>query len=117
LHAQKPRELTAVVKTSDTRIEVGAGDRAPHLISLAGFRGSPWLNRQEETLPASVEVNGATIPLTWQYRPELGSSDAHHAVFVYETPEPHLRLSWRWEARAAFGPIEHRITIENLGPQ
>ena len=117
LHAQMPRELTAVVKTSDTRIEVSAGSRVPRLISLAGFRGSPWLNRQEETLPASVEVNGVTVPLAWQYKPELGRSDARRAVFVYETPEPHLRLSWQWEARAAFGPIEHRITIENLSAQ
>jgi hypothetical protein len=117
LHAQKPREFTAVVKTSDTRIEVSAGSRAPHLISLAGFRGSPWLNRQEETLPESVEVNGATVPLAWRCKPELGSFDARHAVFVYETSEPHLRLSWQWEARAAFGPIEHRIKVENLSAQ
>jgi alpha-galactosidase len=35
-------------------------------------------------------------------------------VFVYESAEPHLRLSWVWEARADFGPVEHRLTVENL---
>ena len=30
---------------------------------------------------------------------------------------PRLRLRWEWEARADFGPIEHRISIENLSGQ
>ncbi len=38
-------------------------------------------------------------------------------VFVYESAHPHLRLRWQWEARAGFGPLEHRITIENLSGQ
>jgi hypothetical protein len=28
-----------------------------------------------------------------------------------------MLLRWQWEARAAFGPVEHRITIENLSGQ
>jgi hypothetical protein len=31
--------------------------------------------------------------------------------------EPHLRLRWEWEVRADFGPVEHRIAIENLSEQ
>jgi hypothetical protein len=26
-----------------------------------------------------------------------------------------LRLRWQWQARAAFGPIEHQTIVENLG--
>jgi alpha-galactosidase len=38
-------------------------------------------------------------------------------VFVYESSRPHLRLKWEWDARAAFGPVEHHTTIENLGSE
>jgi len=34
-------------------------------------------------------------------------------AFVYDSATPALRLTWEWIARAHFGPIEHRITIEN----
>src|ERR1035437_6132246 len=114
--ASEPRP-SAVVATSSVRLELSAGSHAPRLVRLAGHAGSAWRNRQEESLPASVEVNGATRPLTWHLKPGLGSADAHHAVFVYESTEPHLRLRWQWDARAGFGPVEHRITIENLGGQ
>lgn len=65
-------------------------------------------------LPSSVEENGATTSITWHLKPALGSADARHVVFVYESEQPHLRLLWKWEARAGFGPMEHTITVENL---
>jgi len=68
-------------------------------------------------LPAKVELNQATVPLTWQHKRELDRKEKHHVVVVYESLEPHLRLSWEWEARADFGPVEHRITVENLSGQ
>jgi hypothetical protein len=93
---------------------VSAGQSAPKLAGLSRPSGAAWRNTQEETLPASVEVHGAAVPVTWRLKRELGSADAHHVVFVYECAQPHLRLKWQWEARAGFGPVEHRITIENL---
>ncbi len=113
-NAQQAQNLVSVLKTSDARIEVRAGVDAPKLISISGRASAAWHNRQEESLPASIETNGAAIPLTWQLNPQLSRADAHHIVFVYESAQPHLRLQWQWEARAAFGPIEHRITVENL---
>jgi hypothetical protein len=95
-------------------VEVRAGQNAPFLTGLANPAGRTWRNEQGESLPASVEVNGATSPIVWRLKPELCSADAHHLVFVYESAEPHLRLRWQWDARAGFGPIEHRITVENL---
>jgi hypothetical protein len=108
---------SAELKTSDVRVEVRAGSTAPKLFRLIGSARSMWTNEAEETLPASVEINGATVPVTWRLKPALNKSDARNAVFVYESAEPHLRLSWQWEARADFGPLEHRITIENLSGQ
>lgn len=108
---------SAVLATADVRVELRAGESAPRLAGLFHPAGGAWRNREEETLPASVEVNGATVPVIWRLKPELGRADAHHAVFVYASAEPHLRLKWQWEARAGFGPVEHRITIENLSGQ
>lgn len=79
-----------------------------------GTKDTLWTNETTELLPASVQVNGADVPLTWQLHPQLGHADPRKVVFVYESMEPHLRLCWEWEARADFGPVEHRITIENL---
>ena len=81
---------------------------------IAGAVDHPWSNSADEPLPPSVEVNGVTVPLRWQLKSELGHADPHHVVFVYESDQPHLRLRWEWEARADFGPVEHRITIQNL---
>jgi hypothetical protein len=115
--AQQRGDPIAVLKTSDVRIEVSAGVSAPRLIVLAYRTHSSWRNQQEETLPSSVEINGASVPVSWRLRPRLGRADAQHVVFVYESSQPHLRLLWQWEARATFGPVEHRVTVENLSGQ
>ena len=52
--------------------------------------------------------------LAWQHQPQLDRVDPHHAIFVYDSVTPHLRLSWVWEARAAFGPVEHHVSVANL---
>ena len=109
-----PNSSGAELATSDERISLVAGDHAPRLIHLAGHSGEVWDNESEETLPTSVTIGGASIPIAWSYKPKLSTVDAHHVAFVYESTQPHLRLRWEWEARAAFGPIEHHITVENL---
>ena len=109
--ASGPRH-SAVLATADVRIELSAGDNAPRLTGSFQSGGlcvaQPTRKRR---CRRSVEVDGATIPVIWQLKPEQGSADAHHVVFVYESAQPHLRLRWQWEARAGFGPVEHRITI------
>ena len=87
------------------------------MIQIKGPAGLLLINKQEETLPATIEFGGATVPLIWQHKPSFDSADARHVVFAYESANPHLRLLWQWEARANFGPIEHRIRIENLSGQ
>ena len=106
-----------VVSNSTIRVYVRGDAQGPRLAWIEGSKDNLWSNQAVEPLPASVEINGAAVPLTWQLRPALGPHDPRKAVFVYESGAPHLRLSWIWEARADFGPIEHRIVIENLSGQ
>jgi len=104
----------ASLATRDVRLELNSGPNAPTLVELTNSAGSPWRNEESESLPGEVEVNGASVPVQWQLSPKLCTADVHRVVFVYESAQPHLRLRWQWEARAAFGPIEHTITVENL---
>src|ERR1019366_6103075 len=102
------------LETSDIRVRLNADAAAPMLTSLAGHGASSWQNEQKDALPASVELDGSRVALTWQLKAELTEADKRHVLFVYESAAPHLRLFWRWEARAAFGPLEHRIVVENM---
>jgi len=82
-------------------------------------QSNTWSNVADDRLPASVEVNGAPVAVKWRLKPELGEAAGRvrKVVFVYECAEPRLRLRWQWEARADIGPVEHRVTIENLSGQ
>ncbi|MGD0911236.1 MAG: alpha-galactosidase [Terracidiphilus sp.] len=108
-----------IVSNSSIHIYLRDDPNGPRLewiegAKIAGAADHPWSNSADEPLPPSVVVNGATIPLRWQLKSELGHADPHYVVFVYESDQPHLRLRWQWQARADFGPVEHRITIQNL---
>ena len=103
------------LSTSNIHLALSAGGPQPHLVWISGTAGLSLRNRAAEQLPSSVEINGGSVPLKWQHKAELDTADSHHVTFVYESTQPHLRLRWEWLARADFGPIEHRIVIENLG--
>lgn len=108
-----------LVSSADVMVALRAGEHSPRIESIDGPQGNTWSNLTEDTLPAKAEMGGATIPISWQLKSELGNTDGNHSrtVFVYESAKPHLRLRWQWEARANSGPVEHRITIENLSGQ
>jgi hypothetical protein len=61
-----------------------------------------------------VEQGGNRLPITWRLVPHSATVNARQVIFVYESKQPHLRLSWQWTTRATFGPIEHRIEVRNL---
>ena len=42
-------------------------------------------------------------------------SDSTQMALVYDAAAPRLRLTWWWRARAAEGPLEHGVRIENIG--
>jgi hypothetical protein len=105
-----------IVKTSDVTLMLSGLGPTPRLSLIDHLPELSLVNMAEEPLPATVEIDGAPLPITWQRKPELDEHEnARHAVLVYESAQPHLRLRWEWQARANFGPIEHRILIQNLG--
>src|SRR5215469_1495492 len=105
---------TAELNTADSRIVVEAGTDAPRLRSLQVRGQSKWENRSSEALINSVESADQTIPIHWRSDRDASHSDAKNVSFVYESENPHLRLTWSWTAREDYGPIEHQIRIENL---
>jgi len=104
----------ATLVTADVTLQFAAGPSAPRLLSIRGRDGDLWTNTTPETLPASVERGGQHLPLVWHNIPAATAVTPQRIAFVYESQQPHLRLTWEWAARAAFGPVEHSAVIENL---
>ncbi|MGA8088884.1 MAG: alpha-galactosidase [Terracidiphilus sp.] len=112
-HTLVPNQ-NVTLETSDIRVRLSTDSTAPVLVTLEIPGSSSWQNEQEDVLPASAEFDGSEVALTWHLNPELTEADKHHVAFVYESSAPRLRLHWRWEARADYGPLEHRIVVENM---
>jgi len=104
----------AVIANTDIAITLVPGKQAPRLDELRG-NGITLRNQSEETLPTSVFLSGTPVPLTWHFNFALSRTGPHAIVYVYESKTPHLRASWQWQTRSPNGPIEHQITIQNLG--
>ena len=113
--SQDPRPPYTVTNLSATLV-FRPDESGPKLVSVAGPPGFRLgiRNTCPELLPMSVEVNGKTVSLRWQLKSATHHDGEKEVEFVYESEEPRLRLLWRWQARADFGPIEHSITVENL---
>ena len=103
--------------TRNTQLAVEVAAAAPCVVQL-GEPGEPgqakWLNRKCEALPDHVESGSDRIPLHWTLDSSASKSTNELISVVYESQSPHLRLTWNWSAKEAYGPIEHSITIENL---
>ena len=97
-------DQTLVLRDEPTGPTLRLLDR-PHEFHFSNFA--------TETLPASVKVKSSDVPLHWRLI-SRSTDNTKHVVFVYESDTPRLRLSWEWQARADFGPIEHRVIVENL---
>ena len=105
------------LSTADTSIAVRAGDETPHLLSLRGSRIPALANRRQEALPAFLDANGAAHSLDWHLDRAASRADSREIVLVYRSVAPALELVSRWQARAAFGPIEHRLEVHNRGAE
>jgi len=110
-------QTTARLQTSDTELALEGGPTTPRLLSLTPTGQSAWENRASEVLIESAEVAGKPTPLHWTLNREASQIAKDHVVFVYDSASPQLRLTWEWRARAAYGPIEHQIRIQNLDSQ
>src|ERR1700677_2763369 len=107
-------QLSGSIHTGQTTLVLQAGREEPRLVSLQSGKFLAWPNGISERLIDSVQKGGRTVSLRW----ELDERDSHitgrAATFVYQSSSPRLRLTWKWEARAEYGPVEHSIAIENL---
>jgi hypothetical protein len=110
-------QSTQRLQTAETSVVLEAGRSAPRLRQMSVPGQPPWVNRGAEALPEYAEVGGHRQAVSWKLSAPTNQNDPHSVTltFVYETTSPHLRLIWEWQARAAYGPIEHQIRIENLG--
>ena len=98
---------------ADTYVSVAAGERSPRVTAFGTPGGPVWINRIAEALPEGVVVRGAPRRLTWRFD-RAGSHLAPRDIeLVYTSDAPHLKARWRWRARAAYGPLEHTIVLEN----
>ena len=110
-------QTSARLQTADTELVLEAGPETPRLLSLIVSGQVKWQNRASEVLIPSADVSGQTAPVHWRFNREASQIGEQRVAFVYDSTAPHLRLTWEWRTRQAYGPIEHQITIENLENQ
>lgn len=110
-------QVSARLETADTKLVLEAGIFSPKLVSLEVPGQPEWTNRSSEGLIPRVEISGRQAPLTWQLDLKASEIGTQRAAFVYESANPHLRLSWEWRVPEHYGPIEHQIRIRNLDRQ
>ncbi len=91
-HGQTQSVASTTLSTSNVRLELAAGKQSPRVVRIKSPAGFLLTNKQEETLPATIEFGGATVPLVWQHKPSLDHADAQHVV---------LRLRVRQSSSAA----------------
>src|SRR5450631_1837735 len=107
-------QTRALLQTSDTELVLEAGPAAPRLVSLS-IPGFPaWQNRSSEVLIPTADVADSPTPVLWTFNRVASQIGDERVTFVYDCAAPHLRLTWEWRTRQAYGPIEHQIRIDNL---
>src|SRR3984957_15148300 len=107
-------QTSARLQTADTDVTLEAGPEAPRLVTLAVPGQPAWQNRAPESLIASAEISDHATPIQWTFNRQASQTSTNQVIFVYDSASPRLRLAWEWRTRAAYGPIEHQIRIENL---
>ena len=105
------------VGNTSTALTIEATPNAPRIIALADARGSTWPSNDSVPLVDHATVGGKTVPLHWKLDVSATRQAYDALTLVYVSSKPSLRLSWQWRARAAEGPVEHTIHIENRSKQ
>jgi hypothetical protein len=104
---------TARLANGSNSLVVTADVEAPRVSSLATTNGDAWQGQQPAHLIDHANVGGREQRLRWRFNSALSHSDSSRVSFVYDAVGVALRLSWEWQARAEYGPIEHSVRIEN----
>src|SRR5438270_7988290 len=111
------RAVAGELASADTAIASEAGEQAPRLTTLRLRGASVGKNQTDEALPVHVEVGGAEQPLVWRLDRASSRFESRQIELVYTTKSPRLMVVWIWRVRAAYGPIEHTLLIQNLGKE
>jgi Melibiase/Glycosyl hydrolase family 36 C-terminal domain len=106
---------TGELASAETSIVVEAGEHAPWLRTLRGPAAAVWNNRSPETLPEEAEIQGSARVLVWHLDRTSSRFESREIELVYLAEGAPLKLRWRWRVPADHGPIEHSISIQNLG--
>jgi len=83
-------------------------------VDLEARAKGAWINRVPETLIDHVLIGTGKAPVKWKLNSGVSRVEPKRVVYEYDSDSPRLRLTWEWQSRADFGPIEHRILIQNL---
>ena len=99
--------------SADTYVSVEAGERAPRVTRFGTPGGLVWINRTAEALPERVVVRAAARRLNWRFDRAQSHFGSRDIELVYTSSTPRLQARWRWSVRAAYGPLEHSVVLEN----
>lgn len=106
-----------VIADADTAVTIAADPSSPRLAALSLRGVATWLNRAPDPLPDHVEVDGAARAVAWRLDASASHIAANAVELVYRADSPRLKGVWAWRARAANGPLEHTLTLQNLGAE
>jgi len=102
------------VGNRDATLVIRAESSRPRLLRIAGG-GAEFESATPVELIDHVEDEGVSRALQWHLDTAASRIEAAAVSLVYASEDPPLRLYWEWQARAAHGPLEHAIRIENRG--
>jgi hypothetical protein len=111
----KSQSLQGELTNGETAIAVEAGEHAPRLTMLKARGTTAWANRAEETFPEQIEIHGIAKSVTWRLDRPASRFESTRIALAYVSDSPALRAVWQWRARENHGPIEHSVSIRNLG--
>jgi hypothetical protein len=110
-------KLQGEIAAAGTSIVVEAREHAPHLVSLKLRGATAWENARDETLPEQVEIQDTARAVRWRLDRDASRLGARDIQIVYIADSARLKAVWRWHARGDLGPIEHSVSIQNLGDE
>jgi hypothetical protein len=104
---------TAKLGNETNSLVLTAEAEAPRVLSLSTASGNTWKGLHADPLIDHAIVGGIEQRLQWRFNAALSHSDRRSVSFVYEAIGVALRLTWEWQVRANYGPIEHCVRIQN----
>ena len=112
-----PHAQSFALANRSVQLTFQADARHAWLSRAATPGGASWSNSEPSDFPAGIEIDGRQLPIEWTFEAGATVHTADRLELVFQSPSPQLRLHWLWLFRSGDGPVEHRISIENLSGQ